>query len=326
MQTIDKNIIYTYVPPEIDWKFNKEFYLIDLYCLCISVKLFKSKFKYKSIKLYTNKEIIEFFKGTEYFDELIDISNCYNIIKKQNTGFSHKNVMFKIFVAAQQTEPFIHIDHDFFINNEKIFELVDKNIIFSFKETACNPYGNQINNPYSFYIKIFTDICKVIDDKMLDNFNPLTAYNCSIFGCNGNELITSFTKTKKFLLKNYKKLNKIKDSPTVLEQFIQINYLLEEHPFIDYFIFDNLIKMGNTSDVELDGELCSNPKYSDLKKDIYEKLFIHFNSADIIHLSGYRWHSYYRVMLVNILKELDINKANKIESTYGSYEWNTHKF
>jgi hypothetical protein len=98
MQTIDKNILYTYVPPVIDWEFNKEFYLIDLYCLCISVKLFKSKFKYKSIKLYTNQEIIEFFKDTEYFDELIDISNCYNVIKKQDTGFSHKNVMFKIFV------------------------------------------------------------------------------------------------------------------------------------------------------------------------------------------------------------------------------------
>ena len=27
MQTIDKNILYTYVPPEIDWEFNKEFYL-----------------------------------------------------------------------------------------------------------------------------------------------------------------------------------------------------------------------------------------------------------------------------------------------------------
>ena len=127
----DKNILWTYVPPEIDWIHNKNFYLIDLYCLCISVKLFKSKFKYKSIKLYTNQEIIEFFKDTEYFDEFIDISNCYDIIKKQDTGFSHKNVMFKIFVAAEQTEPFIHIDHDFFINNDKIFELVDKDIIFS---------------------------------------------------------------------------------------------------------------------------------------------------------------------------------------------------
>ena len=312
----DKNILWTYVPPEIDWIHNKNFYLIDLYCLCISVKLFKSKFKYKSIKLYTNQEIIEFFKDTEYFDEFIDISNCYEIIKKQDTGFSHKNVMFKIFTVAEQTEPFIHIDHDFFINNNKIFELVDKDIIFSFKETACNPYGNQSNNPYSFYIKIFTDICKVIDDKMLDNFNPLTAYNCSIFGCNNDELILSFKKTKEFLLKNYEKLNQIKDLPTVLEQFIQINYLLETNRFEDLFVFGDLIKGGKTN----------NEGFGDLNEKVYDELLNDFKSSDIVHLSGYRWNLYYRILLVNVLKQLDIQMHESIKSTYGSYDWNTHTF
>jgi hypothetical protein len=316
MQTIDKNIIYTYVPPEIDWVYNKEFYLIDLYCLCISVKLFKSKFKYKSIKLYTNQEIIEFFKDTEYFDELIDISNCYDVIKKQDTGFSHKNVMFKIFTVAEQTEPFIHIDHDFFINNDKMFELVDKDIIFSFKETACNPYGNQLNNPYAFYIRIFSEVCKVIDDEMLDNFNPLTAYNCSIFGCNNDELILSFKKTKEFLLKNYEKLNQIKDLPTVLEQFIQINYLLETNRFEDLFIFGDLVQMGKTND----------EGYGDLKEEVYEELLNHFTSSDIIHLTGYRWHSYYRILLVNLLKKIDNHMEKKLRLTYGEYNWNTHSF
>ena len=312
----DKNILWTYVPPEIDWIHNKNFYLIDLYCLCISVKLFKSKFKYKSIKLYTNQEIIEFFKDTEYFDEFIDISNCYEIIKKQDTGFSHKNVMFKIFTVAEQTEPFIHIDHDFFINNDKIFELVDKDIIFSFKETACNPYGNQLNNPYAFYIKIFSEVCKVIDDKMLDNFNPLTAYNCSIFGCNNDELILSFKKTKEFLLKNYEKLNQIKDLPTVLEQFIQINYLLETNRFEDLFIFGDLIQMGKTND----------GGYDDLKEEVYEELLNHFKSSDIMHLTGYRWHPYYRILLVNLLKKIDNHMEKKLRLTYGEYNWNTHSF
>jgi hypothetical protein len=316
MQTIDKNIIYTYVPPEIDWVYNKEFYLIDLYCLCISVKLFKSKFKYKSIKLYTNQEIIEFFKDTEYFDELIDISNCYDVIKKQDTGFSHKNVMFKIFTVAEQTESFIHIDHDFFINNNKIFELVDKDIIFSFKELACNPYGNQLNNPYAFYIRIFSEVCKVIDDEMLDNFNPLTAYNCSIFGCNNDELILSFKKTKEFLLKNYEKLNQIKDLPTVLEQFIQINYLLETNRFEDIFVFGDLVQMGKTN----------NEGYGDLNEKVYDELLNDFKSSDIVHLSGYRWNLYYRILLVNVLKQLDIQMHESIKSTYGSYAWNTHTF
>jgi hypothetical protein len=316
MDTSDKNIIYTYVPPEIDWECNRDFYLIDLYCLCVSVKLFKSKFKYKSINLYTNKEIIKFFKDTEYFDELIDISNCYDVIEKQNTGFSHKNVMFKIFVAAEQTEPFIHIDHDFFINNHTIFDGVDKNILFSFKEPACNLHGNQLNNQYAFYIKIFSEVCKVIDDEMLDNFNPLTAYNCSIFGCNNDELILSFKKTKEFLLKNYEKLNQIKDLPTVLEQFIQINYLLETNRFEDLFVFGDLIKGGKTN----------NEGYSDLNEKVYDELLNDFKSSDIVHLSGYRWHLYYRILLVNVLKQLDIQMHESIKSTYGSYDWNTHTF
>lgn len=326
MQTINKNILWTYVPPEIDWIHNKDFYLIDLYCLCLSVKLFKTRFKYKSIKLYTNSEIIEFFKDTNYFDELIDISNCYDVIKEQNAGFSHKNIMFKVFVASQQTEPFIHIDHDFFINDSNIFNKVDRDIIFSFIETASDLNGNQLNNPYAFYIKVFSDMCRVIDDVMLDNFNPLRAYNSSIFGSNGNQLITSFTKTKEFLIRNYKKLNKIKDLPIVLEQFVQINYLLEETNFNEYFTFGEFIKFGNTTDNIVNQELYSNPSYPNLKKDIYQKLLNHFTSADMIHLSGYRWHSYYRIILVNMLKELDIHMYDKLRNTYGSYEWNTHTF
>jgi hypothetical protein len=101
---------------------------------------------------------------------------------------------------------------------------------------------------------------------------------------------------------------------------------LEEHPFTHYFIFDKLVKMGNTTIKDVDTELCNDTQYSDLKKDVYQKLFNHFKTSDIIHLSGYRWHSYYRVMLVNILKELDNDMSNKIELTYGVYDWNTHKF
>jgi hypothetical protein len=328
METGDKNIIYTYVPPEIDWLHNKDFYLIDLYSLCVSVKLFKSKFKYKSIKLYTNLEIMEFFKGTEYFDELIDISNCYNVIEKQDTGFSHKNVMFKIFVAGEQVEPFIHMDHDLFINNDNVFDKVDKNILFSFKEPACSPYGNQSTNPYSFYVKIFSDVCKVINDDMLDNFNPLMAYNCSIFGCNNDELILSFQKTKKFLLRNYKKLNKIKDLPTVLEQFIQINYLLDNHKFEDLFVFGDIIKMGRTGVSEIDNAIHSSfdMDSSSLHLNVYNEVVKHFKKSDIVHLSNYRWNSHYRILLVNLLKQLDEDMSTKIESTYGSYKWNTFNF
>ena len=49
METFNKNIIYTYVPPEIDWECNRDYYLIDLICMVYSVRLFKNKFKYKKV-------------------------------------------------------------------------------------------------------------------------------------------------------------------------------------------------------------------------------------------------------------------------------------
>jgi hypothetical protein len=70
----------------------------------------------------------------------------------------------------------------------------------------------------------------------------------------------------------------------------------------------------------------NNEMDNDLKKDVYDELLNHFNSADIVHLSGYRWHSYYRIILVNTLKYLDMQMHEKIKSTYGSYAWNTHRF
>jgi hypothetical protein len=322
----DKNILWTYVPPEIDWIHNKNFYLIDLYCLCLSVKLFKTKFKCKSIKLYSNSEIIGFFKDTNYFDEFIDITHRYDIVRNQNAGFSHKNIMFKVFTACEQTEPFVHIDHDFFINNPNLFDSIDKDIVFSLIETVCAPDGNQKINSYSFYIKVFIDLCRNIDDSIFDNFNPMQAYNSSIFGCNGTQLVESFTKTKEFLLKYYEILNQIKDLPIVLEQFIQINYLLENHNYNDFYVFGDLIKGGNTAMPDVDIEIKSNHNYSSLDITTYNRLFEYFNCADIIHLSGYRWHPYYRILLVNLLKKIDANMEEKLRLTYGEYDWNTHSF
>ena len=91
---------------------------------------------------------------------------------------------------------------------------------------------------------------------------------------------------------------------------------METKRFEDLFVFGDLIKGGKTN----------NEGYSDLNEKVYDELLNDFKSSDIVHLSGYRWHLYYRILLVNVLKQLDIQMHESIKSTYGSYDWNTHTF
>jgi hypothetical protein len=63
-----------------------------------------------------------------------------------------------------------------------------------------------------------------------------------------------------------------------------------------------------------------------LNEEVYEELLNHFKSSDIIHLTGYRWHPYYRILLVNLLKKIDNQMEKKLRLTYGEYNWNTHSF
>ena len=95
-----------------------------------------------------------------------------------------------------------------------------------------------------------------------------------------------------------------------------INFLDMHNRFEDLFVFGDLIKGGKTN----------NEEYSDLNEKVYNELLNDFKSSDIVHLSGYRWHLYYRILLVNVLKQLDIQMHESIKSTYGSYDWNTHTF
>ena len=104
-----------------------------------------------------------------------------------------------------------------------------------------------------------------------------------------------------YVFENWKKLNPDYEINFSLDSDC-INFLRTN--FNDYFTFDKLIKFGNTNDNATNKELYSNPSYSNLKKDTYQNLLNHFTSSDMIHLSGYRWHSYYRIILVNILRTM----------------------
>jgi hypothetical protein len=330
MDISNKNIIYTYVPPEIDWECNRDYYLIDLICMIYSVRVFKNKFKYKKIKLYTSTELKNFFDNTDYFDEVIDIEYNKTFFKNQIQGICAKHTMFKVFTAAEQTEPFIHIDADLVINDETFFSNVTKPIIFSFIENVINVDTPSIKDGYyNLYFDAFKKTIKVLDEaewSQMGNFTPTNAANCSIFGCDDTSLCKSFKRTWEFFINNNEKLLKVKDINLALEQYYQFSFLLEDKRFYnDIHTFDDDLKTGHLLIGEYDDEIKQCKTCEDVNIDIYSKVKHQFTQSKAVHLSGMRWTMYYKILICTLLKELDSDILNKVSDSFGYFKWMDYK-
>jgi hypothetical protein len=330
METFNKNIIYTYVPPEIDWECNRDYYLIDLICMVYSVRLFKNKFKYKKLKLYTSTELKNFFDTNDYFDEVYDIEDNKEHIKNQIQGICAKHTIFKIIAAAEQTEPFIHIDADLVINDKNFFLDVTKSVIFSFIENVMtNDSPTEKDGYYELYFNAFKKTISVLDESewnQLGKFNSNNAANCSLFGCDDTSLCKSFKRTWEFFINNNEKLLKVKDINLALEQYYQFSFLLEEKSFYtDIHTFDDNLKTGYLMIPEYDSKIRTCNDYELLESIIFSKLKLHFLESKAVHLSGMRWTLYYKILICSLLKELDSDILNKVADTFGYFKWMDYK-
>lgn len=302
MNTEDKNIIYTLIPPKNGWSYDRDFYLVDLESLCLSASLFKSNFDYKKIKLYTTTELCEFFDGTNLFDEVIDLESVSNDLKKLDTEKFTMNTLYKLFVPSLQNESFIHIDHDFFINDSYVFDDINTNVFFSFNE---NPFENgKLHSFYKFYFNTFKKIIRLIDDEIFEDFNPCLAYNCSIFGCEDKSLIESFTKSKDFFIKHFDKIVGIERIDCFIEQYLQINYLNSEN----ITSFDDLVLRN--------GKIDSFDIYDEVNEENLITLKNHFLNSPMIHVSGDRYSKYYRKLISDFLLEYNQEILEKIKERF----------
>jgi hypothetical protein len=309
MVTSNKNILYTYVQPNI----SLTHCLVQVYSLCLSVQLVKKNLEYKKIKLYTTPEVRDFFKDTDYFDEIHDITFCSEYIENQDPGILHKNMLYKIFVPPLQTEPFIHIDNDFYINDGDVIKYgVNQKVFFGLKENVLCDNTKYMKNGYYHYFINFMQVVNYLNKEDLvefNNFNPMNAFNCSIFGCDNDELIKSFTKVKDFFVKHYQKLNEIPNIPSFIEQYLQVSYLLEENDFLEIYTFEDLLYW---------------PKYMTIdgfNVDVYVELKEKYLNSKLVHLSGSIWTPYYQVMLTEQLETLDPLIVNKLVDDFGEPEW-----
>lgn len=275
MKLLDKNIIHTFIPPENGWKYDKDFYLIDLYCLCLSVCLVRKNLNVKTIKLYTTPEIMEFFKGTTHFDELINI-NTIDSIDEIDWTKNKYNTLYKLFVCSVQEEPFIHIDHDLFILDGKIFDDITTNYFFAFKENFSVPF-------YQFYPKIINQI-----EGSTPNINDY-AFNCCLFGSNSIYLKNTFSKARDLLIEKYDEFVFIDKVDCYLEQYYQVKELLNLVDEKDVFLFDEKIKRNFNKNLD-------------------------FTNDYIIHISGGRYEEFFKKNIIDELKKINADICKKIEN------------
>lgn len=309
MDTSNKNILYTYVQPNLSLSHCS----IQLYSLCLSVQLVKKNLEYNKIKLYTTPEVSDFFKDTDYFDEIHDITFCSEFIENQNPGLLHKNMLYKIFVPTLQTEAFIHIDNDFYINDGNVIKYgVDQKIFFGVKENViCDNTKYMANNYYHYFIN-FMQVVNSLDEEdlvELGKFNPMNAFNCSIFGCDNDELIKSFTKVKDFFVKHYKKLNDIPNIPIFIEQYLQVSYLLEDNDFLEIYTFNDLLYWPIRK------------PFSEFNIAFYKEIKEKCGESKLVHLSGSIWDPHYQLMITERLEMLDPLIVDKLVDELGVPEW-----
>jgi len=330
MNINDKEIVYTYIPPKQDWIDNKPTYSFELYSLLYSVESLKRNFTPNKISLYTTEEICNLFSNEGYFDKLVVLEKGQEYISNQNGGYNHPNMLYKMFTVEDMSQPFLHLDNDLFLNNPHTFDDVHNDILFAYEENVIN---HQLNDQfYNFYFTTYNQIVRNIPEDSLSSlkrFNPMSAFNCCVFGGDNYELIKkSFNRSNQFFKENYEHLNPIPNMPGFIEQYLQSSYLLEEKSFYYISFLGDLIKQPTdlprfNEVVEMDKMDKYTPfdAYKNIDKGLVKDIMGYLESPINTHLSFIRWYPPCMIAVYNLLKGMNSKIINKIENIYGKHAW-----
>lgn len=326
MNIEDKEIVYTYIPPKRDWIYNKQTYSFELYSLLYSVEVFKKNFKPKKISLYSTKEICGFLVDSSYFDKLVVLEKGDEYITNQNGGYNHPNMLYKMFTVEDMSQPFLHLDNDLFLNNPSTFDEVHNDVLFAYEENIIDRQLNELY--YDFYFTTYNQIIRNLPEtslNSLERFNPMSAFNCCIFGGDNYELIkNSFGKSNQFFKDNYEYLNPIPNIPGFIEQYLQSSYLQEQKHFHSISFLGDLLKQPTDTprfDEVFSMDKMDKQAYKNIDQSLVRDIMNYLRSPINVHLSFIRWYPPYMVAIYNLLKQINPQIINKIETIYGKHAW-----
>ena len=265
------NFIYTYVPKEDDKKLDSEFYLIDVILLVFSASKVKEMMdEGDKLIFYSTREFSKYFSELGLFDEIREVPNIGDYLRNQVYEYCHKNCIYKIFIAIEQTEPFITIDHDFIIYNKEFFDKIKlEDLVFSFKEfTNEDAY---INTYLPTHNRVVEKLGDGID--VLNEINKEYSINVSISGGKRLDIIKeSYIKITDFYINNYKYLNTLPLMTMFLEQFL-LSGQLTNYDVNPYYCWDDF---ENGSCVHLTGyryEIENRKRISEELKNEFPDLY-----------------------------------------------------
>jgi hypothetical protein len=212
------NAIYTYYVAE-----NKRYINEDLkfnYSLLLHSHLLSKKY-FKKVILYCDEFTKSYLQGICDFDEYI----VFNFENEKVFNSSNFYAIPKLYTYTQQTEPYIHIDHDLFINDPTIlYPIIDKDIIIGRFEFNMDFFNINLLDVYeTLYGNNLKHVkeTNLIDDGIIHDCYLDKIINASIFGGNNYKDISS---AYKFVLdlfeNNYNLLDGMPFCSLFLEQFL----------------------------------------------------------------------------------------------------------
>jgi hypothetical protein len=174
-----------------------------------------------NVILYTNskfKKLVEDY-GIEYTEINTEIFDNYS-------GSLDNYAVPKILTYIDQKEPFIHLDYD-----TMLFKIpnMSTDVFFGYFDYDLSNFKKlkDFENLSSYYLEDYRSISNKIPHEITNEFELNHTPNFSLFGVNSPKTVSdTFRKILDLYMENEEIFNNMRHSPSQIEQFLFIPYLL----------------------------------------------------------------------------------------------------
>lgn len=182
--------------------------------------------------LYTTSEYRKIFEdyGVDYTEINTELFDNYS-------GSLHNYAIPKILTYIDQKEPYIHLDYDTMLLK---LPKMDSEVFFGYFDYDV-PNFKKLKDYESlskYYLEDYGLISDNLPEELRNGFEIKQTPNFSLFGVNSPELVSdTFRDMLNFFMENEDVFNKMNHSPSQIEQFLFIPFLLHRNKEINPYCF-----------------------------------------------------------------------------------------